>query len=61
MILYNCQLEYDESRGVLYVHSPHGQTVLRVCGVPKSSEPFMDITLKFQELAPHTFSWGKEE
>lgn len=29
-----CQLEVDEERGVIYVHSPEGKTLLRVCQVP---------------------------
>jgi hypothetical protein len=28
----NCQLELDTSRGVLYVHTSHGRTVLRIRG-----------------------------
>ena len=31
----NCQLEIDEDRGVLYVHSSQGITLLRVCQIPK--------------------------
>lgn len=30
----NCQLEVDQARGVIYVHSPLGRTLLRICNVP---------------------------
>jgi len=61
MTITNCVLEVDESRGVIYVHGPEGKTLLRVCGCPPGTagDELLDITLKFQRLAPHTFSWGK--
>lgn len=31
----NCQLELDQDRGVLYVHSAEGITLVRVCCIPK--------------------------
>ena len=31
----NCQLEVDVDRGVLYVHSSDGHTLLRVCQIPQ--------------------------
>lgn len=31
----NCQLEIDMDRGVLYVHSSDGQTLVRVCQIPQ--------------------------
>ena len=34
-IIDNCQLEIDENRGVLYVHSPDGITLVRICQIPK--------------------------
>ena len=30
----NCQLEIDVDRGVLYVHSSDGVTLVRVCQIP---------------------------
>jgi len=30
----NCQLEIDTDRGVLYVHSSEGVTLVRVCQIP---------------------------
>lgn len=33
----NCQVEWDKERGVLYVHSSQGITIIRICGMPKSS------------------------
>ncbi len=30
----NCQLEIDTERGVLYVHSSEGTTLVRVCQIP---------------------------
>lgn len=30
----NCQLEIDTNRGVLYVHSSEGVTLVRVCQIP---------------------------
>ncbi len=30
----NCQLEIDVDRGVLYVHSSDGVTLVRVCRIP---------------------------
>ncbi len=30
----NCQLEIDTNRGVLYVHSSDGVTLVRVCQIP---------------------------
>jgi hypothetical protein len=29
----NCQIEWDKDRGVLYVHSIHGHTLIRICGL----------------------------
>lgn len=63
MIIDNCQLEIDAERGVIYVHSPLGHTALRICGLatpipdPSAYGQALDITLKFQDLSPHTFSW----
>ncbi len=31
----NCQLEIDINRGVLYVHSSDGVTLVRVCQIPQ--------------------------
>ncbi len=62
MIIDNCQLEIDETRGVIYIHSPNGHTIMRVCGI-KAAIPFpipekiIDITLKGQSLKPYTFNW----
>lgn len=30
-----CQLEIDNQRGVIYVHGQNGQTLLRICRLPK--------------------------
>jgi hypothetical protein len=32
---YNGQLEIDSNRGVIYFHSVHGVTLLRICSLPK--------------------------
>lgn len=69
MIIDNCQLEMDFNRGVIYVHSSEGYTILRICGCPEIAEPkeagsFLrgyDITLKGQKLEPYTFSWSPKE
>lgn len=58
----NCQLEVDTDRGVIYVHSDKGMTLLRICGVkpdaPLPDETVMlDVTLKWQNLKNYTFSW----
>ncbi len=29
-----CQLEVDRERGVVYVHGPMGQTLVRISGIP---------------------------
>ena len=35
IVVENCQLEYDEQRGVLYVHNKDtGTSVLRICRLP---------------------------
>jgi len=60
--LDGCQLEIDPRRGVLYVHSDKGVTVLRISGLPVpipipdgKGRDMLDISFKFQ------FSWrGKE-
>lgn len=59
----DCVLEVDQDRGVLYVHSPDGFTALRICGMPPgaplpSPSQMLDVTLKGQDLASGTFSWG---
>lgn len=33
----DCQLEIDTERGVLYVHSSTGKTLVRVCQIPTSA------------------------
>lgn len=60
----NCQLEIDELRGVGYVHSPEGVTLLRINGLPTPvpkpdglGRGMLDILLKFQKLTPAAFSW----
>ena len=32
---FDLKLEIDSNRGVLWVHSPKGYTVLRICGLPE--------------------------
>lgn len=65
LVIDNCQLEIDTDRGVIYVHSPLGHSALRICGLatpipdPSGYGRGLDITLKFQPLAEHTFSWKK--
>jgi len=68
LIINNCQLEIDQERGVIYVHSPKGHTALRICGcptpIPNPSEygAGLDITFKFQKFESFTFNWnGKTE
>lgn len=34
LLIDNCQLEIDVDRGVLYVHSSDGVTLVRVCQIP---------------------------
>jgi hypothetical protein len=48
-----CQLEIDRKRGVIYVHSPEGKTLVRVCKIPQfvvNTEDMMDIMFD-RELA----------
>ena len=33
IVIENCQLELDLKRGVIYVHSPRGRTLVRVCQI----------------------------
>ena len=51
-IVENCQLEIDEDRGVLYVHSPEGITLVRVCQIPEQTihSPMIDVVFD-RELA----------
>ena len=44
-VIGGCQLEVDRSRGVLYVHSSEGITLVRVCGVSQAvtDQEFIDI------------------
>lgn len=48
----NCQLEVDRLRGVVYVHSPEGKTLLRVCQIPPAvvDSEFIDVVFD-RELA----------
>jgi len=48
----NCQLEIDEERGVVYVHSSEGKTLVRICQIPKSriKGDFLDVVFD-RELA----------
>lgn len=37
-IVLDCQLEWDQERGVLYVHDKTlGHTILRICGLAKTN------------------------
>lgn len=47
-----CQLEVDRLRGVVYVHSPEGKTLLRVCQIPPAvvDSEFIDVVFD-RELA----------
>ncbi len=49
IIVDNCQLEVDVDRGVLYVHSSDGMTLVRVCQIP---ERVME-----QSYDKHTYTW----
>lgn len=33
-IIENCTLQIDSDRGIIWVHSPDGYTVLRLCSLP---------------------------
>jgi hypothetical protein len=33
--IYNCTMEIDQDRGVIYVHHSSGRTILRICRIPK--------------------------
>ena len=62
MTFGNCTLEIDSERGMMYVHSPEGFTLLRICGMKPNPpiptpETLLDITLKFQKLEDYTFNW----
>ena len=48
----NCQLEVDEGRGVVYVHSPEGKTLVRICRIPEVvvESEFIDVVFD-RELA----------
>ena len=51
-VVENCQLEIDENRGVLYVHSPKGITLVRVCRIPEQTIHSSMIDVVFdRELA----------
>lgn len=54
----NCQLEIDRLRGVLYVHSPDGMTLVRVCQIPLAviDKDFIDAVYD-QELARVFPAW----
>ena len=46
-IVDGCQIEIDRDRGVVYVHGPQGNTLLRICRLPlpiPNSEDLLDIT-----------------
>ncbi len=48
----NCQLEIDRIRGVIYVHSPEGKTLVRICQIPPMviDRGFIDVVFD-RELA----------
>ena len=64
----NCQLEIDKNRGVVYVHSPKGMTLVRVCKIPLSAfgnnticnEPFVDVVYD-RELAKSDGTYNSEK
>jgi len=39
----NCTVEYDTARGVYYVHSPDGETILRICRLQRN-RPYRNET-----------------
>lgn len=47
-ILKDCVLEWDKQRGVLYIHSNDGHTVVRICGLKRTTmtlaQGMIDIT-----------------
>lgn len=47
-----CQLEIDRLRGVVYVHSPEGKTLVRICRIPPAvvDGEFIDVVYD-RELA----------
>ena len=48
----NCQLEIDRNRGVVYVHSPEGRTIVRIGRIPPMviDRRFIDVVFD-RELA----------
>jgi len=39
-------LEIDDNRGVIWVHSPRGYTLLRICGLPQNLAEQMKEAMK---------------
>lgn len=61
--LRNCTLEFDDQRGVLYVHNNETDgTVLRICGLPLKppdlTQPGEMLDITCQTSQPTIFNWG---
>ena len=57
--LNNCQLEWDQARGVLYVHH-EGRTALRVCGLPVPTADTSLATCLIDITRPERVSYQKD-
>lgn len=55
MTIENCTVEFDRSRGILYVHVKEGVSVMRIQGLPRATKldafPFMDIRVAPEAVA----------
>lgn len=62
----NCQLEIDHERGVIYVHGPNGQTLLRISSLPKPIPKLFQViddgtTNRMLDITHmHGCDWAKE-
>jgi len=55
----NCQLEIDKNQGVIYVHSPRGITLLRICRVPREILLNRDFSYDHLEMIDVVYGMGK--
>ena len=60
----NCTLEWDQERGVLYVHSGEGYTAVRICGLKVTDAPIsfgQPIDISIREESTVSYPYGKED
>jgi len=60
-VIEGCQLEIDAERGVIYVHSPLGYTVLRICGLKGCPDLLMQdqLDVSITPLAMASPEWHR--